>query len=61
MAAACTSLGLRLRLLQPHELAAAMSFPAGYQFAGNREAKVKQIGNAVPVRIAEALCRSMLE
>jgi DNA (cytosine-5)-methyltransferase 1 len=51
---------IRFRMLQPHELSAAMSFPEGYQFAGNREAKVKQIGNAVPVRLAEALCRAVL-
>lgn len=49
------------RMLQPHELAAAMSFPRDYQFAGNREQRVKQIGNAVPVSIATALCRALLE
>lgn len=49
------------RMLQPHELAAAMSFPPEYQFAGNRQDKVKQIGNAVPVRTATALCRAILE
>ena len=53
-------LDIRFRMLQPHELAAAMSFPEGYRFAGSREATVKQIGNAVPCRIAEALCRSAL-
>lgn len=53
-------LDIRFRMLQPHELAAAMSFPADYEFAGNRDAKVKQIGNAVPVRTAEALCRTAL-
>lgn len=52
---------IRFRMLQPHELSAAMSFPKDYKFAGNREAKVKQIGNAVPVRLAEALCRAVLE
>lgn len=52
---------IRFRMLQPHELSAAMSFPKNYQFAGNRAAKVKQIGNAVPVRMAEALCRAVLE
>lgn len=52
---------IRFRMLQPHELAAAMSFPKDYHFAGNRENKVKQIGNAVPVRLAEALCRAVLE
>jgi DNA (cytosine-5)-methyltransferase 1 len=52
---------IRFRMLQPHELAAAMSFPDGYQFAGARDAKVKQIGNAVPVRLATALCKSILQ
>jgi DNA (cytosine-5)-methyltransferase 1 len=47
-------------MLQPHELAAAMSFPSDYHFAGNREQRVKQIGNAVPVRLSEALCAALL-
>jgi DNA (cytosine-5)-methyltransferase 1 len=51
---------IRFRMLQPHELAAAMSFPSGYQFSGNREQRVKQIGNAVPVRTAQALCESLI-
>ncbi len=55
------ALDIRFRMLQPHELAAAMSFPAGYQFAGNREQKVKQIGNAVPVSTASALCQALLQ
>jgi site-specific DNA-cytosine methylase len=42
------------RMLQPHELAAAMGFPAGYKFCGNREDVVKQIGNAVEVNKAFA-------
>ncbi len=50
---------IRFRMLQPHELAAAMSFPPDYQFSGNREQKVKQIGNAVPGRTAEALVREL--
>lgn len=54
-------LDIRFRMLQPHELARAMSFPADYQFTGNREQKVKQIGNAVPVNLAKALCRALLE
>jgi DNA (cytosine-5)-methyltransferase 1 len=48
-------LDIRFRMLQPHELSAAMSFPEGYQFTGSRQEQVKQIGNAVPVRIAKAL------
>jgi DNA (cytosine-5)-methyltransferase 1 len=53
-------LDIHFRMLQPHELAAAMSFPKDYQFTGNREAKVKQIGNAVPVKLATALCSALL-
>lgn len=53
-------LDIRFRMLQPHELAAAMSFPKEYEFTGNREQKVKQIGNAVPLKTAAALCRSLL-
>ena len=49
------------RMLQPHELAAAMGFPKDYQFKGNRGDVVKQIGNAVAVGVATALCRSALE
>jgi DNA (cytosine-5)-methyltransferase 1 len=48
------------RMLQPHELARAMSFGDSYQFAGKRAAIVKQIGNAVPVSLARALCREIL-
>jgi len=53
-------LDVRFRMLQPHELSAAMSFPKDYEFAGNREAKVKQIGNAVPVQMAKAHCKQLL-
>ncbi len=51
---------IRFRMLQPHELARAMSFPDDYEFAGTREQKVKQIGNAVPVQLAKALCLTLL-
>jgi DNA (cytosine-5)-methyltransferase 1 len=54
------ALDIRFRMLQPHELAAAMSFPKDYEFTGNREAKVKQIGNAVPLKTAKALCTALL-
>lgn len=46
------------RMLQPHELAAAMGFDAdeaAYEFAGNKTQITAQIGNAVPVRTASAL------
>jgi DNA (cytosine-5)-methyltransferase 1 len=53
-------LDIRFRMLQWHELAAAMGFPPEYWFAGNREQKVKQIGNSVEVNQARALCSEML-
>jgi DNA (cytosine-5)-methyltransferase 1 len=43
------------RMLTPGELAAAQSFPHEYRFTGTREETVKQIGNAVCPKIAEAL------
>jgi DNA (cytosine-5)-methyltransferase 1 len=53
-------LDIRFRMLQPHELAAAQGFPKDYRFTGSREAVVKQIGNAVPVNLATALCYAAL-
>ena len=54
------ALDIRFRMLQPHELAAAMSFPADYEFTGNKSEQVKQIGGAVAVETATALCREIL-
>ena len=54
-----TTYDVRFRMLQPHELAAAMGFD-GYRFAGNKSEVTRQIGNAVPVRTAEALVRAVL-
>lgn len=54
-------LDIRFRMLTPGELAAAMSFPKEYKFAGNREKVVKQIGNAVAVNVAKALCKALLQ
>lgn len=51
---------IRFRMLQPHELAAAMSFPKGYRFAGSKTDVVRQIGNAVPVGTAQSLCGAIL-
>lgn len=55
------ALDIRFRMLQPHELASAMGFPTEYKFTGNRQDQVKQIGNAVAVNTARALCRALLE
>jgi DNA (cytosine-5)-methyltransferase 1 len=54
-------LDIRFRMLQPHELAAGMGFDKDYKFTGNKGDQVKQIGNAVPVSTATALCRALLE
>jgi DNA (cytosine-5)-methyltransferase 1 len=51
---------VKLRMLQPHELAAAQGFPKAYLFSGSRSMKIKQIGNAVPVRMAKALAAAVL-
>lgn len=53
-------LDIRFRMLTPRELARAQGFPDDYQFSGTREARVKQIGNAVPVNTARALCSEIL-
>lgn len=42
------------RILEPHELQQAMSFPRDYRFCGTKGDQVKQIGNAVPVELAKA-------
>lgn len=45
------------RMLEPHELAAAMGFTteeAKYEFAGTKTEQIKQIGNAVSVEMMEA-------
>ncbi|MFH0879861.1 MAG: DNA cytosine methyltransferase [Lentisphaerota bacterium] len=55
-----TKRDIYFRMLQPHELAAAMGFD-GYEFCGTKTDQVKQIGNAVAVRTAEALCGAMLD
>lgn len=51
---------IRFRMLRPHELAAAMGFEK-YHFTGSRDEQVKQIGNAVEVNQAKALCKALLE
>jgi DNA (cytosine-5)-methyltransferase 1 len=48
------------RMLKPIELSKAQGFPDDYQFTGNTESIVKQIGNAVPKNLAKALGRSAI-
>jgi DNA (cytosine-5)-methyltransferase 1 len=54
-------LDVKFRMLQPHELAAAMGFPSSYKFvADTKQDRIKLIGNAWSVRVAEALCSAIL-
>lgn len=43
------------RSISLREAALLQTFPASYQFCGNHESMERQIGNAVPVRLAHAL------
>lgn len=51
---------IHFRMLQPHELAGAQGFPKDYRFTGNKSEQVKQIGNAVPGNLSEALVAAVL-
>ena len=56
-------LDIRYRMLQNPELARAMGFEddeSSYEFVGNKSEITKQIGNAVPVRLAAALVSAIL-
>jgi len=52
---------LGLRRLCPRECAAIQSFPSGWTFAGKRVDQYRQIGNAVPPLLGEALGRVLME
>jgi site-specific DNA-cytosine methylase len=43
------------RMLEPHEIQAAMAFHGDYRVLGNRRERVKQLGNAVTPPAAEFL------
>ena len=43
------------------EAAAIQTFPRGMEFCGDLTSKYKQIGNAVPVRLAEAVAEKVYE
>ena len=53
-------LDILFRMLQPRELASAMGFDRDYTFTGNKGDQVRQIGNAVPVNLAKALCETII-
>lgn len=49
------------RRLRTPELAALQTFPRSYMFAGPRRERVRQIGNAVPCRLAEHVARAAID
>lgn len=49
------------RMLQPHEIGAAMAFPATYTVLGTQREKVKQYGNAVTPPVMQWLVARCLE
>lgn len=49
------------RRLRAPEAAAIQTFPKDYKFFGNRRSVQKQIGNAVPCLLGEAMVRHLLE
>jgi DNA (cytosine-5)-methyltransferase 1 len=49
----------RLRRITVQEAAALQTFPAGWTFAGARVAQYRQVGNAVPPSLAEAVALSV--
>lgn len=48
------------RRLRTPELAALQTFPEGYSFEGSRRERVRQIGNAVPVALAQRMVESAI-
>jgi DNA (cytosine-5)-methyltransferase 1 len=53
-------LDVRFRMLQPRELKRAQGFPDNYEIRGTKTDTTRQIGNAVPVNLAQTLIESLL-
>jgi C-5 cytosine-specific DNA methylase len=49
------------RALSAREAACLQTFPKGYRFFGSLESRARQIGNAVPPKMAEAIGRAIQE
>ncbi|WP_018251857.1 DNA cytosine methyltransferase [Salinispora mooreana] len=49
------------RMLEPHEIQAAMAFDAGYRVLGNKRERVRQLGNAVTPPTARDLIAAVAE
>ncbi|MFB7722316.1 DNA cytosine methyltransferase [Nocardia sp. NPDC056100] len=52
---------VRFRMLEPHEIGAAMAFTAGYTVLGSKRERVRQYGNAVTPPVAEILVSALVE
>jgi len=50
----------RLRRITVQEAAALQTFPSSWAFAGPRVAQYRQVGNAVPPKLAEAVAQSVV-
>lgn len=50
----------RLRRITVEEAAVLQSFPVGFRFQGPRVAQYRQVGNAVPPQLAEAVASTLL-
>jgi DNA (cytosine-5)-methyltransferase 1 len=49
------------RMLEPHEISAAMAFADNYVVLGNKRERVRQYGNAVTPNVAEILISALVE
>jgi len=49
------------RMLEPHEIQAAMAFPPSYVVLGNKRERVRQLGNAVTPPAARDLIAAVVE
>lgn len=49
------------RRLRTAEMAALQGFPRGYKVEGSRRERVRQMGNAIPVPLAQVMVQSVLE
>ncbi|MER6361346.1 DNA cytosine methyltransferase [Kitasatospora sp. NPDC001527] len=49
------------RMLEPHEIGAAMTFARDYVVIGNKRERVRQFGNAVTSNVAELLVSALVE
>lgn len=52
---------VRFRMLEPHEIQAAMAFPDPYIVTGSKRDKVRKLGNAVTPPVAEVIVSALVE